>query len=94
MPMTKVEGPKKEHRVFLYTLSTCVWCKKTKEFLRESGVEYEYLDVDACSSEERRSALDSLKSRNAQIGFPIIIVDDKTLITGYKPDEIREALEL
>jgi glutaredoxin len=94
MPTTKVEGPKKEHRVFLYTLSTCVWCKKTKELLRESGVAYEYLDVDACSSEERRGALDSLRSRNAQIGFPIIIVDDKTLITGYKPDEIREALGL
>jgi len=94
MPATKVEGPRKEHRVFLYTLSTCVWCKKTKELLRESGVAYEYLDVDACSSEEKRSALDSLKSRNAQLGFPIIIVDDKTLITGYKPDEIREALGL
>ena len=94
MPTTKVEGPKKEHRVFLYTLSTCVWCKKTKELLRESGVAYEYLDVDTCSSEERRGALDSLKGRNAQIGFPIIIVDDKTLITGYKPDEISEALEL
>ena len=94
MPTTKVEGSKKEHRVFLYTLSTCVWCKKTKELLRESGVAYEYMDVDTCSSEERRSALDSLRSRNAQIGFPIIIVDDKTLITGYKPDEIREALGL
>ena len=94
MPTTKVEGSKKEHRVFLYTLSTCVWCKKTKELLRESGVAYEYLDVDACSSEERRSAIDALKSRNAQLGFPIIIVDDKTLITGYKPDEIREALGL
>jgi glutaredoxin len=94
MPTTKVEGPKKEHRVFLYTLSTCVWCKKTKELLRESGVEYEYLDIDTCSSEERRNAIASLKSRSAQIGFPIIIVDDKPLITGYKPNEIKEALGL
>jgi len=80
--------------VFLYTLSTCVWCKKTKELLRERGVAYEYLDVDTCSSEERRKALDSLKSRNVQIGFPVIIVDDRTLITGYKPGEIMEALGL
>lgn len=89
-----MEGPKREHRVFLYTLSTCVWCKKTKELLRERGVAYEYLDVDTCSSEERRKALDSLKSRNVQIGFPVIIVDDRTLITGYKPGEIMEALGL
>jgi len=30
--VVKVEGEKKEHNVFLYTLSTCGWCKKTKEF--------------------------------------------------------------
>ena len=94
MPTTKVEGPKNEHRVFLYTLSTCVWCKKTKELLREHGVAYEYLDVDTCSSEERRKALDTLKSRKTQLGYPIIIVDDEKVITGYKPDEIREVLGL
>jgi len=39
MVVVKVEGEKRGHRVFLYTLSTCGWCKRTKEFLRENGVE-------------------------------------------------------
>jgi len=93
MGLEHVEGENRG-KVTLYALSTCVWCKKTKELLRERGVAYEYLDVDTCSSEERRKALDSLKSRNVQIGFPVIIVDDRTLITGYKPGEIMEALGL
>jgi len=35
MVVVQVEGEKRNHSVFLYTLSTCGWCKKTKEFPRE-----------------------------------------------------------
>jgi len=42
-------------------LSTCGWCKKTKQFLRENDVEYEYLDVDTATPEERKAAIKSLR---------------------------------
>ena len=92
MPVTKVEGTKKNHKVFLYTLSTCGWCKKTKELLKEKGVEYEYIDVDTLKAEERKAAVEDLQKRNAPLGFPIIIIDDKDLITGYQPEKILGAL--
>ena len=44
--LTKVPGENKGHKVTLYALSTCGWCKKTKKFLDELGVEYEYVYVD------------------------------------------------
>jgi len=94
MTRTKVAGVKKEHKVFLYTLSTCGWCKKTKQFLKENNVEYEYLDIDTASSEERTQAIEEMKARKVRLGFPIIIIGDQTLIIGYKPDKIREALGL
>ena len=92
MPVTKVEGTKKDHKVFLYTLSTCGWCKKTKELLKEKGVEYEYIDVDTLKAEERKAAVEDLQKRNAPLGFPIIIIDDTNLITGYQPEKILGAL--
>jgi glutaredoxin-like protein NrdH len=92
--VVKVEGEKRGHRVFLYTLSTCGWCKRTKEFLRENGVEYEYMDVDTCTSEERRAAIEDLKERKAPMGFPLAIIDDETIISGFKPDMYTEALGL
>jgi glutaredoxin-like protein NrdH len=92
MSIVKVEGTNKSHRVFLYTLSTCGWCKKTKEFLRENGVEFEYLDMDLCSPEERAEAVRVIKERRAPLGFPIIMVDDGVVISGFKPDRIKEAL--
>ena len=92
MPITKVEGPKKSHKVFLYTLSTCGWCKRTKEMLREEGVDYAYLDLDAVVGEERERALEDIKRLNARMGFPLIIVDDSIMINGYDPPRIKEAL--
>jgi glutaredoxin-like protein NrdH len=94
MPIKKVEGTKKDHKVFLYTLSTCGWCKKTKEMLAEAGVEYDYLDVDQIKADERKNAFDELKRRNAPLGFPVIIIDDSKLISGYDPSKIKEALGL
>jgi glutaredoxin len=94
MVTVKVEGVKKDHEVFLYTLSTCGWCKKTKQFLKDNGVEYEYLDIDTCTPEERADAIKDIKSRRAPIGFPLGIIDGEALISGYKPDEYKERLGL
>jgi glutaredoxin-like protein NrdH len=94
LPITKVEGTKNDHRVFLYTLSTCGWCKRTKELLREKGVAFEYLDVDTLKAEERKTAIEDLHRRNAPLGFPVIIIDDKELISGYQQEKILGALGL
>jgi glutaredoxin len=91
---TKVEGKNKKHKVFLYTLSTCGWCKMTKQYLKDNGVAYEYLDVDTCSKEEQKEAVEDLKKRNAPVAFPAIIINDKTLISGFKKDALAEALGL
>lgn len=94
MSIIKVKGEKSDHNVFLYTLSTCGWCKRTKEFLKENNVTYSFLDVDKCTSEERRKAIDDMKSRKAAMGFPLAIIDDNILISGYKPDKYKEVLNL
>lgn len=94
MPISKVEGSNKDHKVFLYALSTCGWCKKTKQLLSENNIEYEYLDVDKSTSEERRQAISDIKSRNVPLGFPIIIINDEKVISGYKESAIKEVLKI
>jgi glutaredoxin-like protein NrdH len=44
--MQKVSGSNREHKVQVYTLSTCGWCKKMKALLKKLDVEYEYEDID------------------------------------------------
>jgi len=94
MSRIKVEGERKEHRVFLYTLSTCGWCKKTKQLLKDKQVEYEYIDFDTATEQERRDAMDYLRKRGERIAFPKIIIDEGTIISGFNEDAIKEALGL
>lgn len=94
MARIKVEGENKNHDIFIYALSTCGWCKKTKQFLKDNNVEYEYLDVDTTTSEERRAAIKQLRERKVPLGFPVTIVDDETIISGYNPEAFKEALGL
>ena len=88
----KVEGRNKTHTVFLYTLSTCGWCRKTKEYLKQNDVAHEYVDVDKATKEEQKTIVQELKDKKVPVAFPVIIIDEDTIITGYKQQAIKEAL--
>ena len=87
-----VEGTNSKNKVMLYTLSTCGWCKKTKELLKEKNIRYEYIDLDKCSKEDQKTAVESLKERKLPVAFPIMIVNDDKVIQGFRKDDIVEAL--
>jgi glutaredoxin len=90
----KVSGKNSTHRVLLYALSTCAWCKKTKKFLKENDIEYEYVDVDLTNDEDHEKIREDLIKRGNEPSYPTIIVDNKTVITGFRVDLLKEALEL
>jgi len=77
----------------LYTLSTCIWCKKTKALLQEMNVSYDYVEVDLLEGEERESALEDLKRFNPGCSFPSLVVNNSKCIVGYDENKIREALK-
>ncbi len=92
MKVVSVEGENNAHKVLMYALSTCAWCRMTKRFLQESGVEYAYIDVDLCSDDDKEKIKKDILDRGARISYPTLIVDDKTVITGFRKDKIKEAL--
>jgi len=92
MTFVKVQGANNRHKVLVYALSTCAWCKLAKKFLKDSGVQYEYVDVDLCSEEDREEVKKDILSRGGSLSYPTIIVDGKTLINGFRKDELKEAL--
>ncbi len=94
MQFSKVSGKKNNHKVTLYALSTRVWCKLTKEFLNENGVEYEYVDVDLLEDDDKSKVHEVITSKGGMLSYPTIIVDDKTVITGFRKDRLKEALEI
>ncbi|MCW4052715.1 MAG: glutaredoxin family protein [Candidatus Bathyarchaeota archaeon] len=92
MKAIKVPGKNRKHKVLLYTLSTCGWCKLTKKFCKNHEIEYEYVDVDLCSEEEREEIRKDILKRGGRLSYPVVIIDDKILINGFHEDKIQEAL--
>jgi len=92
MNVSKVAGKNNKHKVFVYALSTCVWCKLTKQYLNESSVEYEYVDVDLLNDEDKMKVHQIIISKGGMISYPTTIVDDKVLITGFRKDKLKEVL--
>ena len=94
MQFSKVSGQKRQHKVILYALSTCAWCKMTKQFLKDNDIEFEYVDIDLCEEEDKQKIRDHIQSKGGPLSYPTMIVDDKVVITGFRTDKIKEALEL
>jgi glutaredoxin len=87
-----VNGENDKKSVFLYTLSTCVWCKKTKQLLIDMGIKYDYIDVDFLVGAEQDKVMKELSNVNPQGGFPTILINKVKTIVGFQPEAIREAL--
>jgi len=94
MNFVKVPGKNRRHKVLVYALSTCAWCKLAKKFLKENAVEYGYIDVDLCNEADREKVKQKILSRGGNLSYPAIIIDDKTVINGFRKDKIKEALEI
>ena len=94
MQIVKVPGKNNKHKVFLYALSTCGWCKRAKKFLNDNNVEYEYVDVDLCKMEDKKMIRQDIQNRGGILAYPTVIIDNNRLLTGPSPDKLREVLEL
>ena len=66
----------------------------TKQFLKDNNIEYEYIDTDLCSEEDKEKIREDIIRHGGSLSYPTIIVDDKKLVTGYDETGIKEALEI
>ena len=94
MPFSKVQGKRNEHKVVVYALSTCVWCKMTKQFLKDNDITFEFIEVDLTEPEEKAQIRQQIQSKGGSLNYPTTIVDDKIVITGFRKDQLKEALGL
>jgi glutaredoxin-like protein NrdH len=90
MMVEHVQG-KNAGNVMLYALSTCGWCRKTRQLLDELGVAYDYEYVDLTTGERRTAVMDEVRRWNPVQTFPTIIVNGNVII-GFREDEIRRSL--
>lgn len=74
------------HKIKVYSTSTCPWCHKTKEFLKEKGVKYEDINVGI-----NQKAANEMVEKSGQMGVPVTDIDGK-IIVGFDKEELEKAL--
>lgn len=87
-------GGKNAGKLMLYALSTCIWCRKTKQLLTDLGVEYDYVFVDLLQGQEKEQTIAMIEKWNPDCSFPTLVINDSKCIVGFKENEIKEALKL
>ncbi len=77
-------------KVILYALSTCQWCRKTKDLLRDLNIDYYYVDVDLADNEKQKELVEEIKKFNPSCSFPTLVIEDKDCIIGFDEEKIKE----
>ena len=76
----------------LYALSTCGWCAKTKDLLRQMGVAFDFVYVDLLEGQDQDDTIQTVEKWNPSGSFPILVINNSKCIIGFREQEIREAL--
>lgn len=90
MKLEHVPG-KNQGKIILYALSTCGWCAKTKQLLKDIGVEHYFVYVDLLPPDEMDKAITDVEKFNPKGSFPTLVINDSRCIVGFREEEIREA---
>ncbi len=91
--MEKVRGSVRVGNVRLYALSTCIWCRKTKQLLDTNDIEYEYVYVDELEGEEKEAVKKQILELTGKLSFPTVVINDTTVV-GFDEPKLRKELRL
>ncbi|MFN2110561.1 MAG: glutaredoxin family protein [Anaerolineae bacterium] len=89
-----VAGDHQEHQIKFYGLSTCIWCRKTRQFLEDESVAFDFVYVDLLEGDERETVKDEIREWNPRVSFPTIVIDGAQCVVGFKTDELKQVLGL
>jgi glutaredoxin-like protein NrdH len=93
-PRGSINGDHQEHHVQFYGISTCIWCRKTRQFLEEESIAFDFIYVDLLEGDEREAVKDEIRPWNPRVSFPTIVIDGAECIVGFKADELKQVLGL
>ncbi|MBI4287477.1 MAG: glutaredoxin family protein [Chloroflexi bacterium] len=80
-------------KVFMYTLSTCPWCRKTKKYFTDNKIRFEFVDYDLQPPEEQAKIEKRMMERGGNMAFPWVLIGDD-LVIGWNPEKYSELMGL
>ncbi len=75
-----------DKKVTVYSTSTCPFCVRAKQYLKDNNVPFEDIDV----SENEEKAQEMIK-KSGQMGVPVLEIGSE-IIVGFDKEKIKAAL--
>lgn len=66
----------------VFALSTCPYCRQARSFLSENNVDFDVVEVDKLTGQERNDTIDEVKRLSGGVSFPVIVSGDEVVV-GY-----------
>lgn len=76
----------------MYTLSTCPWCRKTKKFFKDKGIQFDFIDYDLASEDVQNRIATEMMKNTGHIAFPFVRIGD-TVVVGFNPERYEQLLK-
>jgi len=94
LKFTHITGRRNSCKITVYALSTCGFCRRALNFLKENGVEFDYIYVDLLPLNVQDELVEKLeKEFNKHVAFPFLIVDGKECYIGFNPEKYQQLLD-
>ncbi len=74
--------------VLVYSTSTCPWCHRAMDFLKEHNIKFTEVNV-----QEHPERANEVVEKSGQMGVPVIDIDGK-IIVGFNENALRQALHI
>jgi glutaredoxin len=89
------DGQKKDHKVVVYALSTCGFCRRGLAFLRDNSIEFDYIYMDKISYETKSELKDALSEKyKERVAFPFIVIDDAECLVGFNEEKWKDKFKV
>lgn len=75
--------------VKVFALSTCPYCRMTRKYLEDQGVNYDVVEVDLLEGQEKDAALAEVRKLSGGTSFPVLIIDGEVVV-GFNKKRIME----
>lgn len=79
--------------VKVYALSTCGYCRMTRQFLDDHKVDYDVVEVDLLEGEDQHKAAEEARQISGGSAFPVITAG-QDFVVGFDPEQIAQLLEI
>jgi glutaredoxin-like YruB-family protein len=73
-------------RPIVFTTSTCSWCRRVKQYLRERGIPFKEVNVER----DQKAALEMVR-KTGQMGVPVVKIGSKWIV-GFDRQAIDREL--